>query len=78
MTYPFLLQIASIRNSHDKAQSELNLFCSKIKECDTQISCILREQQELQHKISETNLERKKMENEVMCQVAHLFSPLFG
>ncbi|GMP79371.1 hypothetical protein CsSME_00034944 [Camellia sinensis var. sinensis] len=57
--------IASIRNAHDQAQSELNLFCSKIKECDTQISCILREQQELQHKISETNLERKKMENEV-------------
>ncbi|KAF5942367.1 hypothetical protein HYC85_020009 [Camellia sinensis] len=58
-------EIASIRNAHDQAQSELNLFCSKIKECDTQISCILREQQELQHKISETNLERKKMENEV-------------
>ncbi|CAL5414510.1 unnamed protein product [Camellia sinensis] len=58
-------RIASIRNAHDQAQSELNLFCSKIKECDTQISCILREQQELQHKISETNLERKKMENEV-------------
>ena len=38
-----------------------------MKECDTQISCILREQQELQRKISETNLERKKMENEVMC-----------
>ncbi|KAF5947699.1 hypothetical protein HYC85_013656 [Camellia sinensis] len=58
-------RIASIRNAHDQAQSELNLFCSKMKECDTQISCILREQQELQHKISETNLERKKMENEV-------------
>ncbi|KAF5946861.1 hypothetical protein HYC85_017089 [Camellia sinensis] len=58
-------RIASIRNAHDQAQSELNLFCSKIKECDTQISCILREQQELQHKISETNLERKKMENDL-------------
>ncbi|KAF5947701.1 hypothetical protein HYC85_013658 [Camellia sinensis] len=36
-----------------------------MKERDTQISCILREQQELQHKISKRNLERKKMENEV-------------
>ncbi|KAF5947704.1 hypothetical protein HYC85_013661, partial [Camellia sinensis] len=60
----FLLQIASIRNAHDQAQSELNLFRSKM-ECDTQISCIPGEQQELQHKLSETNLERKKMENEV-------------
>ena len=33
-------------------------------EYDTHISCILREQQELQRKISETNLEWK-MENEV-------------
>ncbi|THF99679.1 hypothetical protein TEA_008122 [Camellia sinensis var. sinensis] len=57
-------RIASIRNAHDQAQSELNLFRSKM-ECDTQISCIPGEQQELQHKLSETNLERKKMENEV-------------
>ncbi|GFS45800.1 structural maintenance of chromosomes (SMC) family protein [Actinidia rufa] len=46
-----------------KAQSELNIFRSKM-ECDTHISCILREQQKLQRKISETNLEWK-MENEV-------------
>ncbi|KAL7214487.1 hypothetical protein ACSBR1_026823 [Camellia fascicularis] len=59
------LTIASIRNAHDQAQSELNLFRSKMKECDTQISCIPGEQQELQHKLSGTNLERKKMENEV-------------
>ncbi|KAL7184015.1 hypothetical protein ACSBR2_026232 [Camellia fascicularis] len=48
--------IASVRNAHDQEQSELNLFCSKMKERDTQISCILREQQELQHKISKRNL----------------------
>ncbi|XP_057494933.1 structural maintenance of chromosomes protein 2-1-like [Actinidia eriantha] len=57
-------RIASIRNAHDQAQSELNIFRSKM-ECDTQISCILREQLKLQPTISEMNLERTKMENEV-------------
>ncbi|XP_052188076.1 structural maintenance of chromosomes protein 2-1-like [Diospyros lotus] len=58
-------KIASIRNAHDQAESELDLFRSKIKECDTKISCIIVEQQVLQRKITETNIERKKMENEV-------------
>lgn len=53
------------KNALDHAKSELDNFRSKMKECDTQISSILKEQQELQRKISETNLERKRMENEV-------------
>ncbi|KAG5558356.1 hypothetical protein RHGRI_008323 [Rhododendron griersonianum] len=53
------------KNAHDHAKSELDNFRLKMKECDTQISSILKEQQELQRKISETNLERKRMENEV-------------
>ena len=36
-----------------------------MKECDSQISCILKEQEKLQHKLSEMNIERKKLENEV-------------
>lgn len=49
-----------------------------MKECDTQISSILKEQQELQRKISETNLERKRMENEVTCYVPCVFSAYSG
>ena len=62
-----MLQVAATRNNHDQAQSELNLIRMKMKECDSQISRILKDQQKLQHKLSETNLERKKMENEVIC-----------
>lgn len=61
-----LMQVASIKNEHDQAQSELGLLRSKMKECDSQISCIAKEQQKLQHKHSDANLERKKMENEVL------------
>ncbi|KAI8564584.1 hypothetical protein RHMOL_Rhmol03G0191600 [Rhododendron molle] len=66
------------KNAHDHAKSELDNFRSKMKECDTQISSILKEQQELQHKISETNLERKRMENEVTCYVPRVFSANSG
>lgn len=41
-----------------------------MKECDSQISSILKEQQNLQHKLSETKLERKKSENEVILLMA--------
>lgn len=61
-----LLQVSSTKMIHDQAQSELNLIREKMKECDSQISCILKNQQRLQNKLSETNLERKKMENEVI------------
>lgn len=64
--HAFILQVASTKNIHDKAQSELDLIRMKMKECDSQISSILKEQQKLQHKLSETSLERKKMENEVI------------
>lgn len=36
-----------------------------MKECDTQISCIVKEQKKLEHKMGEAKLERKKLENEV-------------
>ncbi|PHU22761.1 Structural maintenance of chromosomes protein 2-1 [Capsicum chinense] len=59
-------KVASLKADHGLAQSELNSARLKIKECDSQISSILKEQQRLQNKISETNLERKKMENEIL------------
>ncbi|KAF2315781.1 hypothetical protein GH714_040319 [Hevea brasiliensis] len=58
-------KVVSIRNNHDQAQFELDLIRQKMKECDSQISSILKEQQKLQHKVGETKLERKKLENEV-------------
>ncbi|KAI3991267.1 hypothetical protein MKX01_034586 [Papaver californicum] len=57
-------KINSINHDRDQAQSELSLVRAKMKECDSQISGIAKEQQNLQHKLSEANLERKKMENE--------------
>ncbi|XP_016501350.1 structural maintenance of chromosomes protein 2-1 isoform X1 [Nicotiana tabacum] len=57
-------KVASLKDDHGLAQSELNSARVKIKECDSQISSILKEQQRLQNKISETNLEKKRMENE--------------
>lgn len=58
-------KVASLKDDHGLAQSELNSARLKITECDSQITSILKEQQRLQNKISETNLEKKKMENEV-------------
>ncbi|KAG6788501.1 hypothetical protein POTOM_004568 [Populus tomentosa] len=58
-------KVASTRNKHDQAQSELDSIRLKMLECDSQISSILKEQQKLQHKLGETKLERKKLENEV-------------
>lgn len=60
------MQVASLGNDHDQAQSELNIIRTKLQECDTQIGFILKEQQKLQNKLTENNLERKKMENEVV------------
>ncbi|KAJ8538446.1 hypothetical protein K7X08_027667 [Anisodus acutangulus] len=60
-----LLQAPSLKDDHGLAQWELNSTRLKIKECDSQISSILKEQQQLRNKISETNLE-KGMENEVL------------
>jgi len=37
-----------------------------MKERDKEISAIIKEQQKLEHKITESNLERKRMENEVI------------
>jgi len=69
MTFTIILiyaQVESIKQECDQAESELNLGRSKMKECDSQISCIAKEQQKLQQKLSDATVERKKMENEVV------------
>ncbi|RZS06113.1 hypothetical protein BHM03_00036719 [Ensete ventricosum] len=61
-----MVQVSSIKQAYDQTEFELNLSRSKLKECDTQISCIAKEQQNLQQKLSDAAVERKKMENEVL------------
>lgn len=68
----YLCQITCIKSEFDQAQSELNLARSKMKERDSQISAMSREQENLQSKISDANLERKRMENEVHCSIMDL------
>ncbi|KAK6132193.1 hypothetical protein DH2020_034051 [Rehmannia glutinosa] len=58
-------KVSSVKQDHDEVQSELNIARRKIKECDLQITGIVRKQQGIQHRISEANLDRKRMENEV-------------
>ncbi|CAH9098018.1 unnamed protein product [Cuscuta europaea] len=58
-------KVVSVKDDHDLAKKELNAARLKIKECDSQISSILKEQQGLQHKLSEIVLEKKRLENEV-------------
>lgn len=59
-------QYSAMKKDHHEVQSELNVARRKIKECDSQINGIMKEQQHIQHKVSEANLERKRMENEVI------------
>nr|XP_043627051.1 structural maintenance of chromosomes protein 2-1-like [Erigeron canadensis] len=58
-------KVSLLKDEHSLAQSELNAARVKVKECDSQISSILKEQQKLKNRIGEKNLERKKLENEV-------------
>lgn len=46
--------------------SELNSVRLKMKECDKEISGIMKEHQKLENKLSDNNLERKRMQNEVL------------
>ena len=63
--YSSTLQVAAARTDHDRVHSELNSVRLKMKECDKEISVIMKEHKMLEHKLSENNLERKRVENEV-------------
>lgn len=58
-----------MRNNLDEVRSELNAVRQKMKQCDKEISGIVKEQTKLEHKLSESNLERKRMENEVIISI---------
>ncbi|CAI9097454.1 OLC1v1033885C1 [Oldenlandia corymbosa var. corymbosa] len=58
-------KVASLSNDHNQAEAELQLARTKMKECDSQISGILKEQEKLKRKITDANLEKKRMENEM-------------
>jgi septal ring factor EnvC (AmiA/AmiB activator) len=68
MFLPFTceMQVASIKQEYDQVEHELNAERSKLKECDSQINRMTKEQQILQQQLSDLNVERKKMENEVV------------
>jgi hypothetical protein len=59
-------QVTSIKQDYDQAESELNVGRSRLKECDSQINRMAKEQQKLQQKLSDSNVGRTKMENEVV------------
>ncbi|KAL5991399.1 hypothetical protein ACLOJK_012307 [Asimina triloba] len=59
------IKVLSIKKDYDQVKSELDAIRSKMKDCDVEISSMVKEQQKLQQKISDANLERKKLENEV-------------
>lgn len=71
---PFEVQVVAARDNLDQVQSQLKSVRLKMKECDQEISAIIKEQQKLEHKISESNLERKRMENEVIFNSAFLYN----
>lgn len=63
---PSFIQVSSIKKSRDEVQAEHNMASMKIREHDSQITRIVKQQQDIQQKISEANIERKRMENEVV------------
>ncbi|XP_006848048.2 structural maintenance of chromosomes protein 2-1 isoform X1 [Amborella trichopoda] len=58
-------RVDSIKKEYDKAQCELNACRTKLKDCDEDIVCFTKEQQTLQQKLSDANVDKKKLENEV-------------
>lgn len=60
-----LMQVCSIKQEYDEAESQLNASRSKLKECDKQINGIAKEQQKLHQKLSDAAVERKRLDNEV-------------
>jgi structural maintenance of chromosome 2 len=58
-------KVDAIQKDHDQSLSELKLIHAKMKECDTQISGSIAEQEKCLQKISDMKLDRKKLENEV-------------
>lgn len=54
-----------MKKDYDQAQEELNVNRAKIKECDSQINSLAKLQHKLQQKLSDGNIEGKKLDNEI-------------
>lgn len=63
-------QVSKLKQDYDQAEGELNVERSKLKECDSQINRMAKQQKKLQQQLSDSNVERKKMENEVVISAA--------
>lgn len=64
-----LLQVNCLQKIHDESLADLKLIHAKMKECDTQISGFVTDQEKCLQKLSDMKLERKKLENEVLSLV---------
>lgn len=62
----FYVQVDAIKKDYDQAQEELNVNRAKIKERDAQINSLAKMQHKLEEKMSDANLEGKKLDNEVV------------
>lgn len=60
-----ILQVEAIQKDHDQSLAELKLIHEKMKECDTQISGFVADQEKCLQKLSDMKLEKKKLQNEV-------------
>nr|AAG27593.2 SMC2-like condensin [Arabidopsis thaliana]AAK58634.1 SMC2-like condensin [Arabidopsis thaliana] len=59
-------KVDALQKIHDESLAELKLIHAKMKECDTQISGFVTDQEKCLQKLSDMKLERKKLENEVV------------
>ncbi|WZZ44429.1 hypothetical protein YC2023_040688 [Brassica napus] len=59
-------KVNALQKIHDESLAELKLIHAKMKECDTQISGFVTEQEKCLQKLSDMKLEKKKLENEVV------------
>ncbi|GKD69400.1 structural maintenance of chromosomes protein 2 [Tanacetum coccineum] len=59
------IKVTSLKDEHSQAQSEFNTANTKLVECDSQISCIRKEQEKRKDRIREKVFEQKRLESEV-------------
>ncbi|EOA12804.1 hypothetical protein CARUB_v10025763mg [Capsella rubella] len=59
-------KVDALQKIHDESLAELKLIHAKMKECDSQISGFVTDQEKCLQKLSDMKLERKKLENEVV------------
>ncbi|KAH9310572.1 hypothetical protein KI387_025607 [Taxus chinensis] len=58
-------KVDAMKKDYDQAQEELNVSRKKIKECDVQINSLVKMQHKLQQKMTDANIEGKKLDNEI-------------